>query len=253
MGVPALLWSDLTLAHLERLDQMTDDAGVRSVLLELCLSDAEYPQRQDVLLEVFANLLNFARQHSFSAEKTSTLFSLMKRTHSEMVDAHLTAESCYELFKSLLLAHSVQRPPYSVGIFTLGEVKLITAYARDNYFRHFKLFRYGFTLKHEKTITLRNSHIEQPPSSFAPLSEAIPFEPEPESAEPEPEPEPAAGDDEETGPSLMAPIMLNVDLPPAVLEAVQAQLTTQMEALRASLERQHAVRTKQLERQLAML
>lgn len=253
MGVPALLWSDLTLAHLERLDQMTDDAGVRSVLLELCLSDAEYPQRQDVLLEFFANLLNFARQHSFSAEKTSTLFSLMKRTHSEMVDAHLTAESCYELFKSLLLAHSVQRPPYSVGIFTLGEVKLITAYARDNYFRHFKLFRYGFTLKHEKTITLRNSHIEQPPSSFAPLSEAIPFEPEPESAEPEPEPEPAAGDDEETGPSLMAPIKLDVDLPPAVLEAVQAQLTTQMEALRASLERQHAVRTKQLERQLAML
>jgi hypothetical protein len=251
--VPSLLWADLTLAHLERLDQTSDDAGVRSVLLELCLSDAEHPQRQDVLLQFFANLLNFARQHGFSAEKISTLFSLMKRTHSDMVDAHLTAENCYELFKTLLLAHSVQRPPYSVGIFTLGEVKLITAYARDNYFRHFKLFRYGFTLQHERVITLRNSHIEQPPSSFAPLSDGVPFEPEPEPAQTGAEAEPAAGYDEATGPLRVAPIKLDVDLPPAVLQAVQAQLTAQMEALRASLEGRHAMRIQQLEEQLAAL
>jgi len=249
MGVPSLLWADLSLEHLERLDQATDAAGVRAVLLELCLSEADNPLRQDAMLEFYTNLLNFARQHNFSAEKTSTLFSLMKHTHHEMVDAHLTAERSYDLFKSLLLAHSVQRPPYSVGIFTLNEIKLITVYARDNYFRHFKLFRYGFTMKHEKTITLRNSHIEQPPVSFAPLSAAIPYELEPE---PEPTAEREQEDEPSEGPGI-EPVRLDVNLPPDVLEAVQAQLTSQMEALRVSLEGQYAMRTRQLEEKLAML
>ena len=153
------------------------DAGVRAVLLELCLSEADQPERQAVLLEFYGNLLRYAREQGFSAEKTSTLFSLMKRTHGEMVDAHLTANSCFEFLKALLLAHSVQRPPYSVGIFTLNEARLLTTYALDNYFRHFSLFRFGFTLKHEKHITLRTSYIEQPAASFAPLSEAVPLEP----------------------------------------------------------------------------
>ncbi len=112
-GVPALLWADLTPAHLERLDQTSDEAGVRSVLVELFRS--EEPGRQEVLLELFSNLLTFARAHALSAEKTSTLFSVVKRTHDEMVDVHLGADSCWEFFKALLLAHSVPRPPVQVA------------------------------------------------------------------------------------------------------------------------------------------
>lgn len=37
----------------------------------------------------------------------------------------------------------VQRPPYSVGIFGLREAQLVTEFALEYYFRHFKLFRWG--------------------------------------------------------------------------------------------------------------
>ena len=42
---------------------------------------------------------------------------------------------------ALLLAHAVQRPPHSVGVFTLKEAQLITDFALNSYYRHFKLYR----------------------------------------------------------------------------------------------------------------
>ena len=60
--------------------------------------------------------------------------------------------------QSLLLAHSVQRPPHSVGVFTLAELKLITDFALTYYYSKFKLYRYAFTLRHVKHLSLKTSH-----------------------------------------------------------------------------------------------
>lgn len=43
-------------------------------------------------------------------------------------DGLLAVDKSYALFKSTLLRHSVQRPPYSVGVFTLAEIKSINDY-----------------------------------------------------------------------------------------------------------------------------
>ena len=40
-----------------------------------------------------------------------------------------------------LLTHSVQRPPYSVGIFTLHDMQQLTEYFTDTYFRHYNLYK----------------------------------------------------------------------------------------------------------------
>ena len=95
----------------------------------------------DVLLELYINTLHFARKHGFSVEKTSAFFSIIKRNHEEMAEAFLPPHKSWDYLKSLLLAHSVQRPPYSVGIFTLAEVQLITEFALAYYYAHFKLYR----------------------------------------------------------------------------------------------------------------
>eukprot|EP00955_Chlamydomonas_euryale_P091502 364630-Chlamydomonas_euryale.AAC.13 len=49
------------------------------------------------------------------------------------------------MFKDLMLRHSVQRPPYSVGLFTLAEMKTILNWMLDTYYRHYKLYQYVFT------------------------------------------------------------------------------------------------------------
>lgn len=50
-------------------------------------------------------------------------------------------ERSFEFFKELLLRHSVQRPPFSVGLFSFQEMKAITEWMMDSYYRHYKLYQ----------------------------------------------------------------------------------------------------------------
>ena len=136
------LWADLKPEHIAALDAAVDEAGTRQVLAQtLQLVPEDNPLRHSVLLEFYVNNVRFARESGFSIEKLSAFFSIMKRNHDEMVEAFLPMEKSWEHFKALLLAHAVQRPPHSVGVFTLKEAQLITDFALNSYYRHFKLYR----------------------------------------------------------------------------------------------------------------
>ena len=122
-----------------------------------------------------------------------------------------------------------------MGIFTLAELQLITQFALDYYYLHFKLYRYAFTLRHVKSIDVRTSWAELPPDSFPSLLDGVPIEaPEPDAVEEAPPPSP---------PVEMPPIALQADVPPAVREAVEGQIAAQVAAMRAQLESQYAERT----------
>ena len=87
----------------------------------LRLTPDDNPLRQEVLLEFLLNNFRFAREQDFSIEKVSTLFSIMLKNHDKMVEAFLPLEKSWEYFKALLLSHAVQRPPHSIGVFSLKE------------------------------------------------------------------------------------------------------------------------------------
>ncbi len=57
----------------------------------------------------------------------------------------MPVDRAFTLFKDLLLRHSVQRPPASVGLFTLEEFKAVLEWGLDTYFRLYKLYQYAFT------------------------------------------------------------------------------------------------------------
>lgn len=236
-----LLYADLLPEGLAALDQAADEEAAKATLVQLLGLGGE-AVRMEVLLELYMNTLRFARAHSFSVEKTSTFFSIIKRNHEEMAEAFLPPHKSWEFLKSLLLMHSVQRPPHSVGIFALAEVQQITKFALENYYDHFKLFRYAFTLKHVKEVDVRTSWAELPPDSFPSLAEGLPVEDE----APPPAPEP---------PKYVEPppIELHADVPDAVKAAVEAQIAAQVAAIKANLEAQYAERTAQHEATLAGL
>ncbi|KAI5078703.1 hypothetical protein GOP47_0006374 [Adiantum capillus-veneris] len=56
----------------------------------------------------------------------------------------LTLERSWERTKDLLLLHSVQRPPFSTQIFSWADLKAITSYLLNTYYRHYKLYQYSF-------------------------------------------------------------------------------------------------------------
>lgn len=227
-----LLYADLEPEGLARLDAAPDEDAARAILAELLKLPTQSGLRQEVLLELYMNTLRFAREKGFSVEKTSTFFSIIMRNHKEMVDAFLPPDRSWEFLKSLLERHSVQRPPHSVGIFTLDELKAITSFALTNYYAHFKLYRYAFTLRHVKEIDVRTSWAELPPASFPPLGTGVEVDPLAEAA---PAPAPAA-----PIPIEIPPIELHADVPDAVKEAVEAQIAAQVAAMRAQLEQQYA-------------
>ena len=84
----------------------------------------------------------------------------------------MTSKQAFARFKNTLLEHSIQRPPYSVGVFSLKDVNLVVDFVTDSYFRHFKLFRYAFTPKQVLAFQTMPSFVEtamMPP----PLSEGV--------------------------------------------------------------------------------
>ena len=284
MGVAHFcLWADLKPEDVAALDAVSNEDGTRQVLASaLGLVPEDNQLRHEVLLEFFVNNVRFARENDFSIEKVSTFFSIMKRNHDEMCEAFLPMEKSWEYFKALVLAHAVQRPPHSVGVFTLKEVQLITDYALNTYYRHFKLFRcavhrcrcalavtpaqhlqrfllpsfpppprhlpaharrYAFTMRHEKHITTRSCLTELPPTTFYPLIDG-------NEAEPEPEPEPEA---EAAPPPEMPEVKLDVDVPEEVKKAVEEQIAAQVSAMREMLEAQYAERFARHEAKITAL
>eukprot|EP00003_Mantamonas_plastica_P027233 TRINITY_DN5791_c0_g1_i1.p1 TRINITY_DN5791_c0_g1~~TRINITY_DN5791_c0_g1_i1.p1 ORF type:complete len:174 (-),score=63.34 TRINITY_DN5791_c0_g1_i1:33-554(-) len=46
-----------------------------------------------------------------------------------------------------MFMHSIERPPYSMQLFSLEDFKLLNDFALESYYKHFKLYKYAFTQK----------------------------------------------------------------------------------------------------------
>ena len=75
----------------------------------------------------------------------------------------LSEEKSFALFKELLLRHSVQRPPHSLAIFDLEDVKAINSHVQDTFYRFYGMYLYSLTK--DQLILLRTeaqSQLEEP-------------------------------------------------------------------------------------------
>ena len=97
-----------------------------------------------ILLDFYSFLVHFSRKSSFTAEKASCFLSVAKRVHDASVTQVLTMANSLALLKNLLLKHSVHRPPYSVGVFTLKELQLVTEYMVQTYYKHYNLYQFVY-------------------------------------------------------------------------------------------------------------
>lgn len=66
---------------------------------------------------------------------------------NSLLQERLTEEQNFSLFKELLLRHSVQRPPHSLAIFNLDDVKAINEFVQESLFRYYNFYLYALTPK----------------------------------------------------------------------------------------------------------
>eukprot|EP00727_Mastigamoeba_balamuthi_P013860 m51a1_g9097 hypothetical protein (203) ;mRNA; f:72248-73063 len=167
---------DLFFQMDDRAERLLSDVGappdrLRESLRTLFEITDQDPDRSIVLEDMFFHALQFAFDHSYTAPKTWAFLSILKRLHTaSMLGAKaLRMEDSFALFKSMLVSHSIQRPPYSVRVFSLDEAKLITRYVTHTYYRHYKLYQYVFTKRRLLDLSQRQVVIQVPPD-IPPLS-----------------------------------------------------------------------------------
>lgn len=250
-----LMWRDLSIQQVEAYLKLTDAQERLAFLRKNATAGLpfEKAERVDIVLDLYYYTLQFGIERAFTADKLSVLFSIMKATFLESMKEFLPAKASFNYFRDLLLQHSVQRPPFSVGLFALQDVTAITEFASRSFFRHYLLYKYCFTKKTEMAFstiyTYTLAPTEDVPEGFMqPLSAG------------EDEPTKLQREEDERLAALQPPEVevTKEDLeaakvPADVQEEVLAKVNEQIAQMKEKMEKQMEEQQKAMEERIAAL
>ena len=105
-------------------------------------------RKTEILLDFHFYNVAFSKAQGFSAIKTAAFCGIMQRLLDEdMKAAHRDVRQSFARLKELVLEHSVERPPWSVGIFEEDDIDPMMDHAANSYFRHFRLYRINLSAR----------------------------------------------------------------------------------------------------------
>eukprot|EP00953_Heterococcus_sp_UTEX-ZZ885_P036473 18787-Heterococcus_DN1.PRE.2 len=177
------LWKSLSEEQMNQLEAALEAQQCRDMLAAFLKlgpeAAADRSEAQEVLVDFHFYNYAFCKEQRFDARKSSTYMSIMHEVITEDLatdDAVSGVKASFERFKELVLQHSVERPPWSIGIFTLEDAAAITEYTVNSYFRHYHLYKHLYTVKVTTVLVQRNLHGTEEPFSVPPLADAVPVE-----------------------------------------------------------------------------
>jgi len=122
--LPSLCWSAIIKNNNEHFILWFDNRNVQDALN--IVDDGD--DIGEILIDLYYNAIAFAQEQKFTMEKISTLVSIVKAVHTQSTVGRLAMDKSWEKTKQILLTHSVQRPPFSVSVFSLADLQAITHY-----------------------------------------------------------------------------------------------------------------------------
>ena len=124
--------------------------------------DLELPNLSEqhlAILQQFTDLnCEFAKKKSFTEKKMACFMEIMHYVMKQLVKDRLSEDDSFANFKELLLRHAIQRPPHSLAIFNLKDVKDIDEFALDTFYRHYDMYKYALTVKDLLVLTSSQGH-----------------------------------------------------------------------------------------------
>ena len=141
-------------------DQLTalaschDTQKVRELLLDVFAPTTERPE---VVGDLYFYFYAFARDQKFTERKMATFLTICQQlfdADTSTNDPLETFERSYQRFEAMLLKHSVERPPWSAGIFDGNDVKAIVNFVLHDYFRHYRLYKAIFTARKDANFSV---------------------------------------------------------------------------------------------------
>lgn len=173
----SLVWKCISASQLNDIKHPHPKRNVTSRQLlakALGLNNNSPDVKSDISLDLYTRTLQFGQKHRFTDEQLSGLLGIVKTVHEAATSQRLPVTVSFTDFKSLLLKHSVQRPPWSIGLFTYVEMQMILQWMLQTYYQHYKLYQYAFTNRVTLSVTTRHpSDIVEAPPELQPLNAAI--------------------------------------------------------------------------------
>lgn len=240
-----LVWTDLTLDNVEQIKKTDSPEDLQCLLASILhLSEWKEDLRQGILVDLYFYTLQFAKDNKFTSEQMSAWFSIIKSVHEMTVDTpYGNVTPVFEYFKELLLCHSVKRPPYSVALFSVDQVKKLSTYTVNTYFRHFKMYKYAFTPKVRLDLSFQYV--------------GLPASPEPSQADEgdkEEEGELEQADEETDKTEETTPVAVEEETP-AVKELkaiINSALTEQVQQLKISVDAQMKAKDEEIAKKIGI-
>ena len=160
-------WADLSLTDVERLlGACSETETLQQALAEILGLDVSQSSNKQALIELdmYTYAILFAKKKDLTHEQVSAFFTILKSVHLMCISTPFdNLRETFQYFKELLLRHSINRPPYSTSLFTIAQVRDITEYVLNTYFKHFKLYKYAFTKRVQMNLKLSYVGVEVSP------------------------------------------------------------------------------------------
>jgi hypothetical protein len=177
-----LTWDFLSPAHMARIRNSSDAPAIHALLLDAdegCggrFFGAPSDMQRKILLDLYYHVIRFAKTNGMTGEKQSTLVSIVQKMHTTAMAAKASSQDAFAILESIMISHSVHRPPYSAAVFAVDDAKLIIDFMMGSYFRHYKLYTYAFSNRSELTVTCSTlGETSEVPPVAAALMKAVPL------------------------------------------------------------------------------
>ena len=158
-----LVWTDLNEDECINLTSTTNKSKQRELLIKymsLNKSKNMNPHKVNIYIEIYMNILSFAIKNKYSSAKISTLISLIKKVHeycSVNPNLSINMQNAYKYFEYELLKHCVDRPPFSIAIFSHIDIANIADYFIEYYFKNLNMYQYVFNVKHDLKLNINGA------------------------------------------------------------------------------------------------
>jgi Flagellar C1a complex subunit C1a-32 len=124
----------------------------RSALRKI-LKLSEDNEKDEILLDLFENLVNFCLDQDFTLEKISCALGILNHLFQDSITKNIPQGSCEETFKNLLKKHSIQRPPFSIQVYSAPELRSLENFINSRFFKYYSLLIYCYTPHKDVIIT----------------------------------------------------------------------------------------------------
>lgn len=109
-------------------------------------SAASQNQNHEILIDYFTKAVNFCTENLlFDFLQVNIFLGILDEIHKfACQDCFSNMREAYQYMRELLLIHAVNEAPWKLIIFQPEEITKLANFIVENYFRHYRLYKYWF-------------------------------------------------------------------------------------------------------------